>query len=146
MSLELARRALQDDDRELRSLVDEALEQVQSGNTELRELAHGILPANLTRSGLRAASSVVSRMDLPVRVDVPDRRFPAEVEASAYFIVAEALTNVVKHARGHLRRGDGVAMEVALRIEVRDDGIGGADPDGAGLVGHQTAQPRSAGR
>jgi signal transduction histidine kinase len=138
VSLKLARQALQDDDRELRSLVDEALEHVQRGNAELRELAHGILPGNLTRSGLRAAiRTVVSRLDLPVRVDVPDQRFPAEVEASAYFTVAEALTNVLKYANATSAEVTASATDVALRIEVRDDGIGGADPDGAGLLGLQ---------
>jgi signal transduction histidine kinase len=61
--------------------------------------------------------------------------FPAEIEASAYFIVAEALTNVIKHA--HARRA-GVTAAVSdgvLRVEVRDDGVGGADPRGHGLVG-----------
>jgi signal transduction histidine kinase len=136
VSLKLARRALPDDDGELRSLVEEALEHVELGNAELRELARGILPANLTHSGLRAAiRTVVSRLDLPVRVDVPDQRFPAEVEASAYFTVAEALTNVLKHAEATSAEVTASATDVALRIEVRDDGIGGADPDGAGLLG-----------
>jgi hypothetical protein len=93
-------------------------------------------PAVLTGGGLRAGiDAVVARLDLPVQVDVPDQRFPADIEASAYFTVAEALTNVVKHA--HARRGavrvtvnDGI-----LYAEVRDDGIGGADPTGHGLVG-----------
>jgi signal transduction histidine kinase len=76
-------------------------------------------------------------MDLPVRVDVPDRRFPAEVEANASFTVAEALTNVLKHAEATSAEVTASATEVALRIEVRDDGIGGADPDGAGLLGLQ---------
>jgi signal transduction histidine kinase len=68
-------------------------------------------------------------------VDVPAERFPAEVEASAYFIVAEALTNVVKHS--HAARAE-VAASVEdgmLHVEVQDDGIGGADPGGHGLVG-----------
>jgi signal transduction histidine kinase len=138
VSLNLVRQALEDDNRELRSLVDEALEQVELGNAELRELAHGILPANLTRSGLRAAiGTVVSRLNLPVRLDVPDQRFPAEVEASAYFTVAEALTNVLKHAEATFAEVTVSATHEALRIEVRDDGVGGADPDAAGLLGLQ---------
>jgi signal transduction histidine kinase len=137
-SLRLARGALQDDDGELRSLVDEALENVERGNAELRELAHGILPASLTRSGLRAAIwTVVSRLDFPVGVDVPDQRFPAEVEASAYFIVAEALTNVFKHAEATSAEVTASVTDGALRVEVRDYGIGGADPDGVGLLGLQ---------
>ena len=90
----------------------------------------------LTHGGLRAGvDAVVARLNLPVRVDVPTERLPAEIEASAYFIVAEALTNVVKHS--HAGRADVAASleEATLRIEVRDDGAGGADPDGHGLVG-----------
>jgi signal transduction histidine kinase len=134
--LKLAQRAFREEDGKAESLVGEALEQAERGNAELRELAHGILPAGLTRGGLRAGlDAVLTRLDLPVRMDVSAERFPAEIEASAYFIVAEALTNVIKHAHaGHaevrVSRRDGT-----LRIEVRDDGIGGADPEGHGLVG-----------
>src|SRR5207302_8996097 len=106
----------------------------QQGNAELRELAHGILPAVLTQGGLRAAvHTIVARLDLPVDVDVPAERFPPEIEASAYFIVAEALTNVVKHA--HAGRAEvGASVEDGmLHVEVRDDGIGAADPNGHGL-------------
>jgi signal transduction histidine kinase len=135
LMLKLAQRALRRNDGQAESLVGEALQHAEQGNAELRELAHGILPAVLTQ-GLRAAvGSVVNRLDLPVEVDVPAERFPAEIEASAYFIVAEALTNVVKHA--HAGRADVRASVEAgmLHVEVRDDGIGGADPGGHGLVG-----------
>ena len=84
----------------------EALTHAELGNEELRELAHGILPASLTNGGLRAGlDAVVARLDVPVRLDVPPERFAAEIEASAYFVVAEALTNVVKHAAREARRG-----------------------------------------
>jgi signal transduction histidine kinase len=78
---------------------------------------------------------MVGRLDLPVDVDVTSERFDEEIEASAYFFVAEALTNVVKHAHaGHAEvtasKADGM-----LSVTVRDDGIGGADPGGHGLVG-----------
>jgi signal transduction histidine kinase len=136
ITLQLAQQTLQEDAERAESLIAEALEHARQGNTELRELAHGILPAVLTRGGLRAAvSSVVARLDLPVGVDVPAERFPADIEASAYFIIAEALTNVVKHA--HAERGEvRVSMQDGiLHLEVRDDGIGGADPDRHGLMG-----------
>ena len=69
----------------------------------------GSFPSALSRGGLRAGvDAFVARLDLPVRVDVPAERFPAEIEASAYFIVAEALTNVVKHAHAGQRRGQSV--------------------------------------
>jgi PAS domain S-box-containing protein len=136
ITLKLAQRALQQNDGAAESLVGEALEHAEQGNAELRDLAHGILPSALAHGGLRAGiDSVVARLDLPVHVEIPAERFPAEIEASAYFIVAEALTNVVKHA--HAERADiKAAVENGmLRVEVRDDGIGGADPSGHGLVG-----------
>jgi signal transduction histidine kinase len=103
----------------------------------LRELAHGILPAALTRGGLRAGvEALVSRVSLPVSVDVAVERLPASVEATAYFIVSEALTNVLKHARAARA---GVTARVAhgtLRLEVSDDGVGGAlGNHGTGLGG-----------
>jgi PAS domain S-box-containing protein len=136
VTLKLAQRAQQEDGASTDALIAEALEHAQQGNAALRELAHGILPAILIEGGLRAGiETVVSRLDLPVEVHVPDQRFSTEVEASAYFIVSEALTNVVKHS--HASRAE-VRSTVAgrlLRVEVRDDGIGGADPNGHGLVG-----------
>lgn len=112
------------------------MEHAQRGTAELRELAHGILPAVLTEGGLRAGiDTVVKRLDVPVDVDIPAVRFQPEIEASAYFIIAEALTNVVKHARATRAVISVLADDRSLRIEVRDDGIGGADPDGHGLIG-----------
>ena len=136
VTLTLAQQALQASDEQAPSLVGEALEHARQGNTELRELAHGILPAVLTRGGLRAGIyAVLSRLDLPVDLDVPAERFPPEIEASAYFIVAEALTNVVKHAHAEHAEVSAFVEDGTLRVEIRDDGIGGADPDGQGLVG-----------
>jgi signal transduction histidine kinase len=136
VTLKFARQALREQDGEAKSLLGQALELAEQGNEELRELAHGILPAVLTRGGLRAGvRSVVSRLDVPVQVDIPPERFPAEIEASAYFIVAEALTNVVKHSRAGRAEVRASVEDAMLHIEVRDDGIGGADPGGHGLVG-----------
>jgi signal transduction histidine kinase len=136
VTLKLAQRAARDDDGELESLLGEALEEAELGNRELRDLAHGILPPALTRGGLRAGvEAVVARMDLPVAVDVPGERLQAEIEASAYFIVAEALTNVVKHSNAESAKVRASVEDGLLQVEVRDDGIGGADPDGHGLVG-----------
>ena len=67
-------------------------------------------------------------------MDIPDERFPAEIEATAYFIVAEALTNIVKHADATRAEVRASVEHGMLRVEVRDDGIGGADPRN-GLVG-----------
>jgi signal transduction histidine kinase len=136
VTLKLAQRAFRDEDGRAESLLGEALEQAEQGNRELRELAHGILPAVLTQGGLRAGvDAVAARLDLPVRVDVPAERLPAELEASAYFIVAESLTNVVKHSSAGRAEVTASLEDEMLRIEVRDNGVGGADPDGHGLVG-----------
>jgi signal transduction histidine kinase len=136
VTLKLARQALSANDEKTDSLIAEALGHAEQGIEELRELAHGILPAALTNGGLRAGvDTVVARLDLKVDVDVPAERFPSEIEASAYFIVVEALTNVVKHS--HADRADvrATVEDGMLHIEVRDDGIGGADRHGHGLLG-----------
>jgi len=136
VTLRLAQEAVREKDRKAESLVSESLELAERGNAELRELAHGILPTVLTHGGLHAAiGSVVAQLDLPVEFEVPGERFPAEIEASAYFIAAEALTNVVKHANADRAEVRAFVQDGMLRIEVRDDGIGGADPGGNGLVG-----------
>jgi PAS domain S-box-containing protein len=138
VTLKLAQRAFEngDGDGNVQALVGEALEQAERSNTELRELAHGILPPALTRGGLRAGvDTLVQRIDLPVEIEIPDGRFPAEIEASAYFVIAEALTNVMKHAHAKSAKVMASVKERSLCIEVRDDGIGGADADGHGLVG-----------
>jgi signal transduction histidine kinase len=136
VTLKLALRALEHNDGEVESLLRNALDQAQRSNAELRELAHGLLPPVLTRGGLRAGvDAVVARIDLPVEVDVPPQRFPAEIEASGYFIVAEALTNVVKHSHATHAEVKASVEEGMLHVQVRDDGIGGAHPRGHGIVG-----------
>jgi signal transduction histidine kinase len=136
ITLKLAHQALQSNQEPASELVAEALEQAERANVELRELAHGILPAILTQGGLHAAvGALASRMSVPVDVDVLVDRLPAPVEATAYYVVAEALTNVAKHARA---AGATVRAHVesgALQLQVRDDGVGGARPEGSGLVG-----------
>jgi signal transduction histidine kinase len=114
----------------------EALASAERATAELRELAHGILPSVLTHRGLRAGvEAFTSRLDLPVDVSVVVDRLPGDVEASAYFIVAEALTNVVKHARASRAVVKAAVADGVLELEVRDDGVGGADPAGHGLMG-----------
>jgi GAF domain-containing protein len=135
IKLKLAQRASREQDGQADALIGEALEHAEQGNAELRELAHGILPAVLTRGGLRAGvDTMVTRVDLPVEVDVSAERFPAEIEASAYFIVSEALTNVVKHAHAERAEVRASAEDGILHVAIRDNGIGGADPGGPGLV------------
>jgi signal transduction histidine kinase len=136
VTLKLARRAFQAQDGKGELLVKEALAHAERSNEELRELAHGILPSVLSHGGLRAGvRAFAARLDMPVQVNVPADRFPADVEASVYFIVAEALTNVVKHAQAQLAEVKASVDEDVLRVEIRDDGVGGADCDGHGLVG-----------
>ena len=136
VTLRFAQQKLRAKDPHAESLVAEALEQAQQANADLRELAHGILPAVLTRGGLKAAvDTLVARLDLPVEVDAAAERLPAAIAASAYFIVAEALTNVVKHAHAKHAAVTARVEDGTLRVQVRDDGIGGARPDGGGLLG-----------
>jgi PAS domain S-box-containing protein len=136
ITLKLAHRALQDEQESLPALLTEALEHAEQATAELRELAHGILPALLTQGGLRAGvGALASRMAVPVQNDVSVGRLPAAVEASAYFVVAEALTNVAKHARARRAEVTARVEDGTLRVQVRDDGVGGARPDGSGLVG-----------
>ncbi len=117
---------------------------------ELRELARGIHPAVLTERGLEpAVRAVADRAPLPVEleVDLGDERLPGPVEAAAYYVVSEALTNVAKYANASLvrirvERDNGIA-----RIEVSDDGAGGAHPDGGtGLRGLADRVEALAGR
>ena len=135
-TLKLAHTALQNEDEDLPDLLTAALEHAEQATDELRELSHGILPGALTHGGLRAAvGTLASRTPVPVEIDVSVDRLPTAIEATAYFVVAEALTNVAKHAHaGHaevtVRIEDGT-----LAVQVRDDGVGGVQPDGSGLVG-----------
>jgi signal transduction histidine kinase len=136
ITLKLTRRKLENDPDAAPALVAEALQHAEEATAELRELAHGILPSVLTRGGLRAAVlALASRMPLPVEIGVPPDRLPAAVEATAYFIVAEALTNVVKHAHARHAAVTARVTDGTLQVQVRDDGIGGAQPDGSGLLG-----------
>jgi PAS domain S-box-containing protein len=136
ITLKLADRALQSSQEPGPELVAKALEHAERANVELRELAHGILPAVLTRGGLRAGvEALASRMPLPVEVAVSVDRLPAAVEATAYFVVAEALTNIAKHARATTATVRAQVAAATLELRVRDDGVGGARPEGSGLLG-----------
>jgi signal transduction histidine kinase len=116
--------------------VAEALDQAEQATVELRELVQGILPPILTRRGLRAAvQALADRMTVPVEVSVDSERLPAAVEATAYFVIAEALTNVAKHSRASRAAVQARVEDGSVHIRVRDDGVGGARPDGHGFVG-----------
>ena len=136
VTVKLAQRALGKDPRRAEELLEEALSHAERATADLRGLAHGILPSVLTRGGLRAAvESLVSGLDLEVDVAVDSARMPPDIEASAYFVVAEALTNVLKHSRAARAEVRAAVAEGVLTVDVRDDGVGGADPRGPGLVG-----------
>ena len=138
VTLKLAERALANDGGVGGALVREAAAEAELATAELRELAHGILPAVLTRGGLRAGiEALAARAPVPVNVSVNLERLPEEVEATAYFVVAEALTNVAKHAWADSATVTAVVDDHTLRVEVRDDGLGGARRNGNGLVGLQ---------
>ncbi len=136
VDLQLADQQFDRDAPAARELLQAALTEAGEALTELRELAHGVHPTILTNRGLgAAAAALAARSPLPVDVAVDEERYPPHVEAAAYFFIAEALTNAVKHAHAthvelNLQRRDG-----RLVIDVRDDGIGGADSTGSGIRG-----------
>jgi PAS domain S-box-containing protein len=136
VTLKLALRALSENPSQAEANLMEALSAAERATAELRELAHGILPSVLTRGGLRAGvCALVSRLDLLVDVDVSQERLHPDIEASAYFIIAEGLTNVVKHARATRAAVRATIEDGGLTLEIEDDGVGGADPEGHGLLG-----------
>jgi signal transduction histidine kinase len=138
LSLRHARRKLASAPDRADELLAAASRELEVALEELRELARGIHPAVLTDRGLAPALlALADRATLPVQLDVPtDERLPARVEAAAYYLVSEALTNVTKYADASgvevcVAREDSFAL-----VEVTDDGIGGADPrQGSGLRG-----------
>jgi signal transduction histidine kinase len=136
LDLRLAERDLAADDPETSAVLAAAVDSLQTAVVELRELAHGVYPPILTQSGLAAAlHELAARTPIPVAVDAPPGRFPAEVEATAYFVACEALANAVKHAGASAVTIDVAVEGSKLFVTVADDGAGGADPDGRGLRG-----------
>jgi signal transduction histidine kinase len=138
LTLKMAHRALEQDVETASAHVTDALDQAEAAMVELRELAHGILPSVLTWGGLPAGvEALASRTPVPVAVaiDASIGRLPPAIEASAYFVVAEALTNVAKHSQAKRAAVMARVTDGALEIEIEDDGIGEADPNGHGLLG-----------
>jgi signal transduction histidine kinase len=138
MHLGLAQQKLESDPDEARQLLADARDGASAALVELRDLARGIRPALLAERGLaEAVRSFAARSPVPASVtaDIGEERLPETVESAAYFVVAEALANVAKHAGARratvslVRRGD------SLEVLVVDDGHGGANPDGGGLKG-----------
>jgi signal transduction histidine kinase len=140
MDLGLARERIESgaDTAEVSALIDRAQGETKQAIAELRELVRGIQPAVLVDRGLDAAlSSLAARCPIPVTVHVNlDERPPAQVESAAYFIVAEALNNVAKHSEARHARVSVGRDNRTLRVEITDDGTGGARVEpGGGLSG-----------
>jgi signal transduction histidine kinase len=136
LTLKLANSALANADEDLSPLLTAALDHAERATDELRELAHGILPAVLTHGGLRAGvKALASRMPVPVETNVSVGRLPPAVESTAYFVVAEALTNVAKHARAGHVEVTAQFEDGKVGVQIRDDGVGGARAAGTGLLG-----------
>jgi PAS domain S-box-containing protein len=114
-----------------------AREELSHALAELRELARGIHPAVLTDRGLRPAlEALAARAPIPVLVEAPDERLPPDVEAAAYYVVAETLTNVARYAHASEAQVSVVRSNGGIVVTVSDDGVGGADPsNGSGLSG-----------
>jgi signal transduction histidine kinase len=137
LTLNLARRHAEPGSQTA-SLLDNAMTELTAGLSELRELARGIHPAVLTERGLDPAlAGLAARAPLPVTISAPlDRRLPPAVEAAAYFVVMEALTNVAKYACATAAEVTVQQINGHLVIDVADDGVGGANPAaGTGLAG-----------
>jgi signal transduction histidine kinase len=148
IALQLARAELPEGTASTDELLADAEQELQEALHELRELARGIHPAILTDGGLAPAlRTLAERTSIPVSVVAPERRLPPAVETAAYFVVSEALANVVKHARAS-------RVSIAVRadanhvdVDVEDDGVGGADAAlGSGLRGLQDRVQALGGR
>ena len=138
IDLGLARSKVATEPEKAAALIDDVQSELQVALEELRELARGIHPGILADRGLGPAiAALAGRAPLPVELSaLPDERLPPAVEAAAYYVVSEALTNVARYAEAH-----GATVNVARHnghalVEVRDDGVGGADVSrGSGLRG-----------
>ncbi|MEV7077921.1 CHASE3 domain-containing protein [Streptomyces sp. NPDC093516] len=133
IGLRLARELLPETETDAADLLDQSIDNAQTAINELRELASGIYPLVLTVKGLVAAvRDLASRCPVPIVVESKDeRRISSTVESNAYFVVAEAVTNAVKHARAS-RIDVCVEFGDVLRIKVADDGVGGMGKTNAG--------------
>jgi PAS domain S-box-containing protein len=138
LSLRVALEKLDSDPAATRAALAEASDELDLALDELRELARGLHPAVLSDRGLRAAvETLAGRVRVPVEItDIPEVRLPEPVEAAAYYLIAEALTNVTKYAQASSVRIRVAASDALVVVEVSDDGVGGADPaTGSGLRG-----------
>jgi PAS domain S-box-containing protein len=138
LALRIALSKLDSDPAGAREVLAGAADELGLALAELRELARGLHPAVLTDRGLRAAVEMLAgRSPVPVEIaEVPAERLPEPVEAAAYYLIAEALTNVAKYAQASAVRVRVTAAGERVVVELSDDGVGGADPaGGSGLRG-----------
>jgi signal transduction histidine kinase len=138
LTLRMARARVEQDPQLAAELLDAMAGDLDAAIRELRELARGIHPAVLSDRGLGSAlEALAARIPLPVEiVAIPDERLPPPVEAAAYFVVAEAITNVARYAQASHARVEVARDGERVVVRVADDGIGGADPGkGSGLRG-----------
>ena len=135
--LQVARARAEESDPAVAAAVGRASDELESALAELRRLARGLHPAVLVEEGLGAAiEALADRTPVPLTLHVTGERFSPEVEATAWFVVAEALTNVVRHAHARAVTVTVERREGMLHVEVTDDGVGSADRDGGtGLRG-----------
>ena len=138
LELRMAQAAEPDQAGELKAQVAWTAQRLAEVMEELREISHGIHPAVLSTGGLTPALRALARQSaLPVELDLPaGRRLPEQVEVGAYYAVSEALANAAKHAHASVVHVELHAHDAMVRVAIRDDGIGGADPArGSGLTG-----------
>jgi len=136
IALRQARAKLATDPERVDQLLHDAAVELDAALRELRELARGLHPGVLSEHGLAAAlSSLVERAPFPVQVDILEGRLSEQVETAAYYIVSEALANASKHAGATAAAVMVARNGRALTVDVADDGSGGADPAGTGLLG-----------
>ena len=137
LTIRLARRQLESKPDAVAASLEGAAKELDLALEELRELARGLHPAALTEQGLGPAlAGVAKRLAIDVDVNAPSDRLPENIEATAYYIVSEALTNVAKHAQATQAKVDMTVAEDVLKFEITDDGRGGADPSaGSGILG-----------
>jgi signal transduction histidine kinase len=137
LTIRLARRQLETNPEAVAASLEGAANELDLALAELRELARGLHPAALTEQGLGPAiTAAVQRLSIEVDISVPDVRLPENIEATVYYIVLEALTNVARHAEATQAKVTVQVDDDVLRFEITDDGRGGADPaSGTGILG-----------
>jgi signal transduction histidine kinase len=138
VSLRLELRAIETELEELRGRLSHTAQALDEAVEELREIARGLHPALLSRRGLEPALTALARRSaIPVELNMCiDQHLAERFEETAYHVVSEALTNAAEHAHAFMVHIDLIVKDAAIRLSIRDDGKGGADPDrGSGLLG-----------